>query len=235
MDQEPRREYRRAADAIVRISCDFGVAVEPEYEDDVTLLMTTMEWVDRALDSDDDLDRRRQLSDRVMEIIGSDEVADFAVLPSDLEVQLTQLRGRLEVLGCRHDFSSSLRRIFEIDEVLRSSESLKEYLGAVIEEGRSTAELLVLMIQDSISQKFREFLSISGEAGNLFDKLIDAPTDYEQGERTLPVNFSFYLKTLVAIFPRMIRLIFMYPNKLHALSWLKKHQKYVTAYKAKPY
>jgi hypothetical protein len=235
MDLEPRPEYKRAAKVIARMAIEFGNPVDAQCKEDLSLLMTTMEWTDRFLDTEGDPTSRSRIAERVLAILGEVRPRQEECLPAKLSEKLLDLRERLDVLGCRESFSASIKRIFELGKIIRSTESADEYVGSIIEEGKEAGQLLVFMTQQQVGEKFRKFLIAGGEAGNLFDEVLDAQTDYKEGERTLAPTIQFYAKTLRALIPRAVALVQMYPRKAHAFQRVFNHLRYMIRYRAKPY
>ncbi|EKD92695.1 MAG: hypothetical protein ACD_28C00362G0004 [uncultured bacterium] len=91
-----------------------------------------------------------------------------------------------------------------------------------------------LVDRDRIDALFERFMRLAGSAANLGDKLIDAPADYRNHERLLPPNFAFYLKTTLIFSSYVLRLFWMYPEKLKKLRyWIKAPFKYYSRYRAK--
>lgn len=177
---------------VIRMVCDVvGIGFDLQICDDVRQRLHDLAIL--MADCDDKIDGARSASER-LEFYGAvsgslDSNASHSPMP------------RITDFYNQHHDPESVRRVlfnlFQIGERMRVANSA-EYIRLSCDEGMQTADLIALETRwkDSPAQTLRHLAA----AGNMLDKIVDAPWDYKEGRLAFSPTAGFYTQAFGKFF-----------------------------------
>ncbi|MBP7898429.1 hypothetical protein KAZ92_00560 [Candidatus Gracilibacteria bacterium] len=225
-----RTEYLRIVPHVLDLARDFDVELSAESQLNVSLLMRSMEVIDRYFDDIQDASQAEVFLKNVLLVLTSVpgvRALQSTNLPQEVLNSLVVLREALLRQGTLPDFLKTVQEVCLLSRKMRTMKDTRQYINAALHEGELAADLLLLSIDlDEPSKKFSDYLRFAVGTGTLVDHLFDFEDDYRNHQTVLPPNItnrSFMMATLVK---RAIYLFSLHPNKNRALGYLSMSGRY---------
>jgi hypothetical protein len=192
---EVRPEYLKLCRDLVQIARAFSLDLPAQHQRDAALLVFASECVDRILDALPTSAQRAQFSADVLAVLGGATI-EPAALTREVADRLAQLREVAQRRRIEPQVMQITARIFRNCEAMRATRDASSYVRGAALEGRLLVELLLLILGDSATPGFRDFMREVGEPANLGDKLRDAGQDFAAGE--IAINPGVCLRARLA-------------------------------------
>ncbi|HEY5920121.1 MAG TPA: hypothetical protein VIV11_00565 [Kofleriaceae bacterium] len=212
-----RPEYVALAAELAFLREAFALPCTQTHRAEVSATLGSFECIDRYYDTEALAAARRALADEVVNVVaGSQPARD---LPPELVDRLATLH---RVFAAHHavaGVAAHLARFVEITERARTTLSPRDYIAAVEEEGRLTAEMVLLLFDGDPPSPFADFFTRLGVVGNLVDKLCDVRADFAAGELALRPSAALYLRLATAFVRHASILFVQFPRRWTLLAW----------------
>ena len=168
-----RPEYQRLTAHLAVLSECFGAKLSRSAFRQAALLCEAVEWIDAVLDPLADSRRRAEFSAEVIAAVEGASVASAALDP--LREVASRCRDRAA-------FVRVCEQLLRNAEEMRTAAKPEHFIDHAVEEGRLLVEALLLSVDEALPPPLINFLVAVAGPANLWDKVLDARSDYRAGQ-----------------------------------------------------
>lgn len=226
-----RAEYSKLALDLPALAADFGYPLTLTEALDAYILALAMDHMDDAIDSQTELSARQQTGRLIVDYLRHGQADGFSQ-------RKPEFRSTLEAIGrvarrrrASEAFASSVEALMEMGERLRLEEDPSGYINRALEEAGHTIRLLLVLLPE-LPLALKEFLTRTGEIGNVGDKLVDLAEDRQEGRTLVCPSLRLVVNTLVKLSPSAWRAFRLHPNPLTLLAYAGSYLKFGFSYQS---
>ena len=214
-----RQEYLNLPRDLRELARGFNLDLPLDCQQDAAILVFAIECVDRILDSLPDPVERAQFAADVLAVLERKTSTPNNPLAPEVRERLSQLHEVIHRRDISGSFCRITRRILRNSEQMRTTRRSVFYIEAALAEGRWMVELLLLILGDAVTPRFREFMRQVAGPANLGDKLRDARQDFTLGELAIKPGFMLHLRLGCGMLWRIMALALRFCAYRRVLTW----------------
>ena len=215
-----RSEYLNLPKDLRILTRCFGIALPAQARHDATVLIFSIECLDRHLDVIPGREGRARFSAAVLASLnGEARSTDCGGLPPELRGWLTRLEEVAARCKASRRFCLIAADLLSNSETMRTTRDSECYIGCAVREGGWIVELLLLVIGRNTTPGFDQFMRRLAGPANLVDKLRDAKVDYAHGEIGIRPTVWFRWRLSCAMLRRTLLLARFCMGNATLLRW----------------
>ena len=226
-----RAEYSKLALDLPGLAADFGYPLTLTEALDAYVLALAMDHMDEAIDSQAEGRARRQTGQLIVDYLKTGDEPALDQREADFQVVLRAIRQvavRRHVVG---KFAGVVEALIEVGELLRLEASPSGYISRALEEAGHTIALLFTLLPE-LPPALQDFLTRTGEIGNVGDKLVDLAEDRQEGRTLVNPSPGLVVNTVLKLWPSAWRTFCLHPNPLILLLYAGSYLRFGFCYQS---
>lgn len=110
-------------------------------------------------------------------------------------------------------FCDTLEKFWQANVIMHTTNEVRTFIQARMEEANYFGEMMAHAIQEETRKDIIYHLQLFVRIFNGLDSIVDAKSDYKEGEIQFKPNISFYLEMAMELFPELLKLFLITPKR----------------------
>lgn len=212
--------YQKLSDEFHVLTKPYGV--QPDERTTVMLdhLILGIDAIDRVIDTTPSRADRDTIAASILTYLrGDSDTWRCPVESPELQHHVEIIKKIIVEMGVGQRFSAAVEKIFDHTEKKRHVQDSAALIKHVLQEGMSTAELPLSIMQVAATHPFAAFFCRLCMLMGIADLIVDARRDYRLGYIVVRPRLRLYIKLHIVLISEGLRLLWNFPRKWQFLQY----------------